>query len=216
MNSNNQSLNDLKWCFQHYVDQNFKSYDIDDENRETITDLLLYFGGKKEFEKSERINTPSLDKGILLVGNIGSGKTTLMRIMKELRITSIPFQSKSCREIAQLYVLNGIEAIQNYGLKAVKFQNGKCKMRHILFDDLGTESNMSFYGNKLNVMEEVLMDRYNHFINHGLITHITTNLSLDEIKDTYGDRLESRIHEMFNIVPLGATKESTDRRIINQ
>ena len=92
-----------------------------------------------------------------------------MRIMKEMRISSTPFQSKSCREIAQLYVADGVSAIQRYGIYVVKSHHGQWKKQHALFDDLGTERNMSYYGNKLNVMEEILLDRYDHFVKHGLI-----------------------------------------------
>jgi len=214
--SNHHSLNDLKWCFQHYVDQNFEQFGIDEENKETITGLLLYFSGHPDFEKSIRIKNASLDKGILLAGNIGSGKTTLMRIMKELRISKTPFQTKNCRELAQLYATGGIEAIQRFGRKAVNYRNGQWKKQHFLFDDLGTEENMTYFGNQLNVMEQVLLDRSDHFVNHGLITHLTTNLDSEELKKTYGDRVMSRMNEMFNFIVLGGTKESKDRRIINQ
>ncbi len=54
--------------------------------------------------------------------------------------------------------------------------------------------NANHYGTKLNVIEEVIEERYRK----GLLTHLTTNLSEDDILDAYGDRVYSRLKSMVN------------------
>ncbi|VXC05490.1 conserved hypothetical protein [Flavobacterium sp. 9AF] len=49
-------------------------------------------------------------------------------------------------------------------------------------------------------MAEILISRYEQFIENRTITHITTNRSATEIENTYGNRLGSRMRSMFNLI----------------
>ena len=95
----------------------------------------------------------------------------------------------------------------------MKFEYVRQRINNMMFDDLGAEKNMAYYGNTVNVMQEILLDRYEHFVRNGLQTHLTTNLDLSEIDSVYGTRVASRMHEMFNFVMLGGDKNAKDRRI---
>ena len=77
-----------------------------------------------------------------------------------------------------------------------------------LFDDFGSESPVVHFGNKIDVMGEVIQDRYDHFIGTGMKTYLTSNLSEEEITDEYGARVSSRLREMCNFITL----EGYDRR----
>ena len=68
------------------------------------------------------------------------------------------------------------------------------------FDYLGTENNLKYYGNECNVMAEILLSRYDIFTSKKIQTHITTNLSASEIENVYGNRVRSRMREMFNLI----------------
>lgn len=68
------------------------------------------------------------------------------------------------------------------------------------FDDLGLESNMSFYGNQCSVMAEILLSRYDLLHAHSIITHVTTNLNSTEIDARFGMRMRSRCREIFNLI----------------
>jgi DNA replication protein DnaC len=70
---------------------------------------------------------------------------------------------------------------------------------------LGTEANAKHYGHEKNVMAEIILNRYDNNLPYHC-THITTNLTADEIKAQYGTRVTDRIREMFNIIkfPVGA------------
>ena len=78
------------------------------------------------------------------------------------------------------------------------------------FDDLGTETTSKYFGNDCNVMAEILLTRYDLFVEKGIITHLTTNLSATEIESQYGNRLRSRMREMFNL--FGYEESSGDKR----
>jgi DNA replication protein DnaC len=59
-------------------------------------------------------------------------------------------------------------------------------------------------------MAEILLTRYDNFINNKTITHITTNLSASELEKYYGDRVRSRMRQMFNLIAFD--KNSPDKR----
>ena len=49
-----------------------------------------------------------------------------------------------------------------------------------------------------------------HFVENKTMTHITTNLSASEIEKSYGNRLRSRMRNMFNVISFDA--DSIDKR----
>lgn len=163
---------------------------IEEVNRHNYTNLLKYF-----------ICDPSGDldlrKGIYLWGNVGRGKTYLMRALRimieTIRFDFRKFEITSCRDI--VFDVTDSKVVDNMR----KYFSGK-----YCFDDFGYEdTRVKLWGNELNIMEEIMVNRYDAFVRHGLITHITTNLPPDKIIEHYGSkRLDSRFDEMFNVVML--------------
>lgn len=138
----------------------------------------------------------NLNKGILLSGPIGCGKTSIMNIMKYLTPTEHKFYVKPCRDISFEFIQDGYQIIHKYSKgKLYEFEP-----KTICFDDLGTENNLKYYGNECNVMAEILLSRYDVFIAKRIQTHITTNLSASEIETQYGNRVRSRMRELFNLI----------------
>ena len=82
--------------------------------------------------------------------------------------------------------------------------------RFYCFDDLGVEPTGRFFGKDCNVMGEVILSRYELFINHRVKTHGTTNLNAQELEERYGNRVRSRMRERFNLI--GFDKGSKDKR----
>ncbi|CAM3781894.1 ATP-binding protein [Flavobacterium gelidilacus] len=148
----------------------------------------------------------NLNKGILLSGPIGCGKTSLMNLMKSLAKTEHKFSVKPCRDISFEFIQDGYEVIHRYS-KGKLYQS---EPRNYCFDDLGTENNLKYFGNECNVMAEILLSRYDLFISKKLQTHITTNLSASEIEKFYGNRVRSRLREMINLI--GFERNITDKR----
>ena len=147
-----------------------------------------------------------LDKGIMLTGPIGCGKTSLMHLMRFLTQAANKYNVKSTRDITFEFIQEGYEIIHRYSRGKLYAANPQ----NYCFDDLGIENNIKYYGNECNVMAEILLSRYDLYINHGLITHITTNLSATEIEETYGNRLRSRLREMVNLI--GFDQDVKDKR----
>lgn len=148
----------------------------------------------------------NLKKGILLTGPIGCGKTSLMNLMKYLTPTEHKFYVKPCRDISFEFIQDGYQIIHKYS----KGKLYESEPRTICFDDLGTENNLKYFGNECNVMAEILLSRYELFIAKKIQTHITTNLSATEIESLYGNRVRSRMREMFNLIAF--TTNEKDKR----
>ncbi|WPR73070.1 AAA family ATPase [Flavobacterium sp. NG2] len=138
----------------------------------------------------------NLNKGILLSGPVGCGKTSLMNLMKHLTSTDYKFYVKPCRDISFEFIQDGYQIIHKYS----KGKLYESEPKTICFDDLGTENNLKYYGNECNVMAEILLSRYDIFTSKKIQTHITTNLSASEIENVYGNRVRSRLREMINLI----------------
>lgn len=140
-----------------------------------------------------------LKKGILLSGPVGCGKTSLMKLLRHLVPHRRSYELVPCRNVVFSFNHLGYKTIGDYG------DNG-----FFCFDDLGVEPSGRFYGKDSNVMGEIILSRYELFLNHNVKTHATTNLSAQELEDRYGNRVRSRMREMFNLVGFDST--TADKR----
>lgn len=168
-----------------------------------ILQLMYYFTNNEEKAKQHNID---LSKGIMLSGPIGCGKTTLLELMKLIAVPEKKYLLTTSREISFEFIKDGFEVIQRYS-KGIPGQHTR---RNIAFDDLGTERNLKHYGNECNIMAEILLSRYDLFIQNHFVTHITTNLSATELEEYYGNRVRSRLRNMCNLIFF--YKEAIDKR----
>lgn len=135
-----------------------------------------------------------LDRGFLLIGKTGTGKTLLFDCMKimtrELELET-DFLRADCLDILH-ECRNDVAKMNGY------------KLSSYFFDDLGAEENeVMSYGNVTNVMGFILDRRYKRHESHGTVTHISTNLDDDEIIERYGERVYDRMRKMFEFVFVG-------------
>ncbi len=153
-----------------------------------IRKLCHYFIKDKENCKKNDIDP---EKGILLSGPVGCGKTTLMKLLRHIVPSQRPYEIIPCRNVTFSFNHLGFKTIEDYG-----------NTKFFCFDDLGIEQPGRFYGKDLNVMAEVLLSRYELYLQskHKIKTHATTNLSADELEVQYGNRVRSRMRELFNLV----------------
>jgi energy-coupling factor transporter ATP-binding protein EcfA2 len=179
--------------------KHFKILEID---HPIIYKLIAYF--LKDEATCFQFNI-DLNKGIMLSGPVGCGKTSLMNVMKYLTPMEHKFSVKPCRDISFEFIQDGYK----YS-KDLRLRGGQPVAVRYCFDDLGTENNLKYFGNECNVMAEILLSRYELFTNKKLQTHITTNLSATEIENQYGNRVRSRMREMFNLIAYD--RHSTDKR----
>lgn len=190
-----------KWGKKQYGDH----FTIRKEDKPILYQLLCYFF--KDEPVAEKFNI-NLKKGILLCGPIGVGKTSIMNLMRLFEPAQSRYIMKSCRDVSFEFIKEGFEIIHRYTHKS--FHPNTHFPKNYCFDDLGTESSLKYYGNETNVMMEILLSRYDLFVSRKLITHLTTNLSAGEIEEIYGNRVRSRMREMFNLVAF--EQETGDKR----
>jgi hypothetical protein len=127
-----------------------------------------------------------------------------------MKLVAMPLQDywlRSCREISFEFMREDFEVISRYS--NLSFHNAAPRI--YCFDDLGSENTLRHFGNSCNVMAEIIQSRYDLYISCKMITHITTNLHADGIEQAYGDRVRSRMREMFNLV--GFDKNTRDKRV---
>ena len=172
------------------------------ENREFVWDnatawmvrnMMYYFGNHPDCEWP-------YGKGLLLSGNVGVGKTWMFEIFQQvafkyLRAGGKRFKMTTCRNLYDEYT-------EGKGNARKKYLSGNW-----CFDDLGNEPvEHKDYGNSTMPVEEILILRYGCFQTSYQFTHISTNLSLDEIRDRYGLRMFDRLMQMMH--PVEWTGES--------
>lgn len=178
------------------------------ETKDIIEALCLYFSDDHAFEKTQApwllTENPSLKKGIMLIGPNGVGKTFLFEVFHRLSqfgCTRRYFQMTDGRAVAADVAKNGYDAISKY--------TGGDK----LFNELGSELPARFYGNSIDAMYEVLFEREKVFQGKLQKTHITTNLSAQQLAERYDTAIFSRLRGMCNIIQYGGTgTEGNDLR----
>jgi len=174
-------------------------FEINDVDLPVIDSLLAYHLRDEATAAGEGID---LEKGILLMGPIGCGKTSLMNIMRGLSPEAYRPLIRNCRDVAQEFSQQGYDVVNKYGKNS--FFMYTSIPRVYCFDDLGLESMVTHWGNNCSVMAEILLSRYDMLISFKMITHATTNLNSEELEAVYGNRLRSRMRSMFNLIRFNA------------
>lgn len=177
---------------------------IEEENRTKLTQLTNYFLG---FEQDEI----SLHKGIYLVGGVGRGKTATIDAFR-LMVSKIEHRLEMANEtfVRRSFIIKNVKTIvgelaESKSTAILK----KYYLENICLDDIGTEENLKHYGNNMDVIGDLIIERYQKFSNSGLITHATSNILPTEWEKKYGERVASRMKEMFNVIVLtGSDKRS--------
>lgn len=172
-----------------------RDFAIDDIDRPVVMKLIAYFLRDRQVAAKEHID---LDKGLFITGPTGCGKTALMRILSNFSLPDNRPFLKSSTEISLEFADLGTDVILKYSKRAF---NPYKRMPHVYcFDDLGFEPLVTYWGNKINLMSQILFTRYNLMHSHGMITHAITQLNATQLETTYGEHLRSRMREMFNLI----------------
>lgn len=192
---------------------NSKEFEKNEFTTKNLEPLIYYFAKDERFfqcENLSKLSTPSFDKGILIVGTFGNGKTAVMRTFEKIFSTTkgVSFKGYSANEVVTMF-----EKCNDHEKKS-EF-NRKMNFGDRYFDDIKTERQASNYG-KVNLFKDILENRYNNRIQttNGVPktnkTYGTCNykegfegnadVALEEFGELYGGRVYDRLFEMFNII----------------
>lgn len=182
-------------------------FQIDKSNKNILKNLLLYFTGNNSVKYITKTKNDTMtnfaksewdfNKGICLIGGVGTGKTLLMKIFKKYTMDILAknsFVPYSAQEIVHNVESDGLSYLKQFGtaseIPSVCY-----------FDDVASANEIvNHFGTKTNVIESLLSMRYDVFSRYGKLTHITTNASLSQLQKLYGDRVYDRMIEMFNFI----------------
>ena len=180
---------------------------IDPNDHPLIHDLLIYAIGDKDTAQKMKID---LNKGILLAGPVGCGKTSIMMLIRYFFPAGKKYRIRSTRKISFEFESEGFKVITRYASDS-EVKQRRTESSAYCFDDLGIEQPQRYFGKECDVMGEILLSRYDLFVADKIMTHITTNLSASEIEERYGNRVRSRMRAMFNLFAF--KKTSIDKRM---
>ncbi len=163
-----------------------KHFKIYEEDHDILLKLCHYY--IRDFENCKKHGIDP-DKGLLLSGPVGCGKTSLMKLLRHIVPHQRPYQIIPSRNVVFAFNHIGYRTIENYG-----------NNQFFCFDDLGVEPIGRHFGKDCNVLGEILLSRHELFQQRGIKTHATTNLNAQELEELYGNRVRSRMRELFNLV----------------
>jgi len=159
--------------------------------KQTYMNLIRYFHADPAFDGR-------LEKGLLLIGPAGTGKTFAMKVMQIYRTiddTRYFHNGVACRMNYDIYHVNEIvRSFMTGGFDGVELY---CKRYVACLDDIGSETEqVKHFGNSLDVIGHVLHERYAR----GLMTFGTSNFPPEIMEKKYDDRTMSRMYALFNFV----------------
>ncbi len=190
----NQQLisKELFWkLFRHQAPQ----FIINPENKEIIYSIFRYFLQLPNFNEYRVIkNKADLNKGLLVYGDYGVGKSTLFNAIHEVgrtivsktQNTQLWFPRTSTIHILNQYYESQKNLGSNFTLE--NYYRGK-----LYLDDLGKEDKAY---NREEIIGKLLFERHHRKFK----TFVTTNDNPSAINSRYGNHIGDRLPEMSNII----------------
>lgn len=160
---------------------------IDKYNEHVIHQLYLYLRSDESFEGD-------LQKGIMLMGKYGCGKTVIWESIVEMYNTIIQELYIQKPLLKFIKSINLLETLKEKPIKSFsKFP--------LVIDEFGREPKQIMdFGNLRSPIIELLCER----CDNGAWTHGTTNFTFDTLcaETQYGQMIGERLRSMFNFIEL--------------
>lgn len=207
----------------HFHHVNGKPFEQTPDSLKNIEPIIKYFAKDPTFFDCDNLVKsidgselkPSFEKGILIIGDYGNGKTSIFRSLSEGFTKSTEQAKREYWKTAVLWnnlrfnshnandVVTEYESIERSEYKEDFFK--KYSGFRLYFDDFKNEKTASNFG-KTEIFREILENRYNKkaktFITMNYDSEFPRNLNaaLDSIAKRYGNHVYDRVFEMFNII----------------
>ena len=187
-----------------------------------IAPIIEYFVMDQHFFNRSQLITnvhalelaPSFEKGLLIIGGYGNGKTSIMEALQlvfDHYRMPMRFKGYKAHDLVTEYERIGADRTYRESSK-YQFYNRLTKVRGLYLDDVKKEREASNYG-KVNLIRDILEKRYDHKKGK---TYITCNYregdaaynledALAEFGEKYGGHIYDRLFEMFNIIEFKGT-----------
>lgn len=194
----------------------------DGESKILAYTLLYYFFRDERFLKSPLINTDvneaSMQKGVLVVGGFGCGKTSIFKAIRQMFFDAVKDEDilvkdvdgdevslRKYRRLFGYYTTN--EVVQSFEYCTAPEEKERFwqtfSRGEIYFDDLMTERQASNYG-KVELFKDILEIRYDKRLRTLASINPDGNINetISAMGRKYGPRVYDRAFEMFNIIEL--------------
>lgn len=175
-----------------------EKFKVDNENRFIIRQLYNWITLNENFEVRPG-KKGNLNSGILLLGNVGCGKTSLMEAFCNV------YQNLSKKNFTRLYSATASDNI-------IRINVENLKKRLLFIDDLGRETLLiNDYGTKIKPMVKLIEYIYlNSSIRMGTSNYVIfrdqvpkdKKEEIQTLEDIYEYYIATRIAEIFNVMVL--------------
>lgn len=134
-------------------------------------------------------------QSLIMTGFPGTGKTTMLDAMAaSFKLLQVPFRRFNATDLPDI-MLDSPELFRDRILRGSWTD-------YLLIDDIGEEpANVMDYGRQLPLFSKIVAERYARM----LPMVITTNLTPEQIRTTYGERTADRLHEIADILTFKGT-----------
>jgi len=200
-----------------------KDFICTEENIKNLECIIKYFTRDESFFQCDHLVKnidgvdlqPGFDKGLLLIGRYGNGKSTMMKCLSLILNHNAKIGAEQkwdntatymSRRFAMAYCHNMVVVFDGFKKNQEKSEFfNKYRDYRYCFDDLTKEDLASNYGRK-EIMRVILENRYDH----KSLTHATLNYpdgspgdikaALVQLGTRYGGHIYDRAYQMFNII----------------
>lgn len=151
--------------------------------------LLIYAIEDEQMLKSLKLNSK---KGLLLMGDSGTGKTAMMHLTKPFFSNKKKYIIKNSSSLANEFSYKGYEAIIPLLSK---------NAAALCLDNIGKENCSKHFGSTCDTIYTIVEHFYEQrfTLPHPKL-HITTSLSPDEIQKRYGLGFRKMLQELCNVI----------------
>lgn len=143
-------------------------------------------------------NESNKKKGLIVSGTPGTGKTVRFQFIAD----RLGIKMITAHEVVRCLLIDGEEGLRELcRLDISRYNSVPHHYYDLIIDDIGAEpTEQIVYGTRFNAIADIIERRYLIFPEWK--THFSTNLTEEQLKDRYGERVFSRINEMCHFVTL--------------